>query len=511
MVYVPGLEHDVFISYAHIDNEPFGEGQSRWVSTFHRDLQKRLPMVLGDEAVVWRDPRLLGNEVVWEALESRLRECAVLVVVLSPRYVDSVSCRRELDCFEHATESSRGFELGARRRVFKVEKTPVSRDRHPEIVRALPGYEFHWPDPETGEPREFHLHPDPNVRFRYWPKLDDLVRDMAAILREMRQQRSLLPTPKEEDSRIRVYLASTTQDVRDERERLDRELKDSRCEVLPDRLLPDSVEDFRTTVRSALAQCRLSVHLIGANYGAIPEGDSRSVVVLQHELAAERAGQGELSEIIWMRPDVQAREAPQRAFISTLELHVGARDRFEFMRTDVEALKTVIRDRLRALRSKAPTAATARAAPRRQASSAARLGELYLICDRRDQDAVEPLRRVLFDRGFEVTMPLWAGEAAQVREFHEGNLRLCDVAVIFYGQSDPGWFQMKLLDLRKAPGLGRSTPPLVAWVFMGPPRTTEKQGFRSRQFEVLEGFGEFPFERIAELADEFRRRPGGAT
>jgi hypothetical protein len=508
MAYVPGLEQDVFISYAHIDNEPFGESQSRWVSDFQRDLQRRLPMVLGAEAVVWRDPRLQGNEVTWEILESRLRKCATLVVVLSPRYVESESCQRELGYFQKAVASSQEFQLGSRHRMFKIEKTPVSRDRHPEPVKALLGYEFHWPDPETGEPREFHLHPDPNVRFRYWPKLDDLVRDMAILLREMRQQRERQPTPEPDIPRLRVYLASTTQDVRDERERLERELKESRCEVLPDRLLPDTAEEFQATVRAALAQCQLSVHLLGSSYGTIPEGESRSVVVLQHELAAERVSQGGLSEVIWMRPSMQAREAAQREFISTLELHSGTRDGFEFMKTDVETLKTVVLDKLRPRQPRdVPTDTSASRRP----AVAPGFADLYLICDRRDQEAVEPLRRYLFERGFEVTLPVWAGDAPQVREFHEGNLRLCDVAMVFHGQSDQTWFQMKLLDLRKAPGLGRSKPPLVAWVYLAPPPTAEKKGFQSRQVEVVDGCKEFPVERIIRLVEDLRRSRGGAA
>jgi hypothetical protein len=504
MAYTPGLEQDVFISYAHIDNEPFGDGQRRWVSDFQEHLQTRLAMVLGNEAVVWRDPRLRGNQVVWETLESLLRESAVLVVVLSPRYVESESCRREMDCFEKTVAASRDFHLGSRRRIFKVEKTWVPRHRHPESLRALLGYELHWPDPATGQPRDLDLHPDPEIRRRYWTKLDDLAQDMAALLREMRHQRAPEPPPEEPVPRVRVYLASTTQDVRDERERLERELKDARCEVLPDRLLPDSAEELRATVRDALAQCRLSLHLIGGSFGMIPEGDHRSVVVLQHELAAERASRGKFSEIIWMRPNVQPREPAQREFITALELHTGPPDGFEFLKTDVETLKTVVLDKLRAL----PRAVNGSPTQDPNGSSSPRpapLGELYLICDQRDQEAVQPLRRHLFDQRFEVTLPVWVGEVARVRELHEGNLRLCDVAVIYHGEANQAWFQAKLQDLKKAPGLGRTKPPLRAWVYQAPPRTPEKSAFQSHQFEVLDGFDGVPGERIARLTGDFRR------
>ena len=40
----------------------------------------------------------------------------------------------------------------------------------------------------------------------------------------------------------------------------------------------------------SLAECRLSIHPIGRHYGVVPEGGNRSLVELQHELAAGRDG-----------------------------------------------------------------------------------------------------------------------------------------------------------------------------------------------------------------------------
>ena len=37
-----GFEDDVFISYAHIDNETLTAGQDGWISLLHERLRKRL-------------------------------------------------------------------------------------------------------------------------------------------------------------------------------------------------------------------------------------------------------------------------------------------------------------------------------------------------------------------------------------------------------------------------------------------------------------------------------------
>ena len=42
MGYVPGYENDVFISYAHVDNEPILPDKPGWVDFFEDLLRKRV-------------------------------------------------------------------------------------------------------------------------------------------------------------------------------------------------------------------------------------------------------------------------------------------------------------------------------------------------------------------------------------------------------------------------------------------------------------------------------------
>ena len=90
---------DVFISYAHLDNVPFGEEQKRWVDDFHRDLATRLQHLRRTPVSIWRDPKLLGNDVFGAEIEERVKDASVLLVVLSPPYSESEWCRKELELF----------------------------------------------------------------------------------------------------------------------------------------------------------------------------------------------------------------------------------------------------------------------------------------------------------------------------------------------------------------------------------------------------------------------------
>jgi len=77
------FENDIFISYAHLDDEAVLEGQKGWVSSFHRVLEIRVGQLLGEKPRIWRDPKLQGNDYFADTLlAERLPKAAALVSVL---------------------------------------------------------------------------------------------------------------------------------------------------------------------------------------------------------------------------------------------------------------------------------------------------------------------------------------------------------------------------------------------------------------------------------------------
>src|ERR1700694_4482562 len=98
------FEGDAFISYAHLDNVELVEGQKGWVSNLHRALEVRVAQLLGKSPHIWRDPKLQGNDFFAETLVARLGRVAVLVSVVSPRYIKSEWTLRELSEFWTAAE-----------------------------------------------------------------------------------------------------------------------------------------------------------------------------------------------------------------------------------------------------------------------------------------------------------------------------------------------------------------------------------------------------------------------
>src|SRR4051794_23889548 len=187
------FEGDAFISYAHLDNLELVEGRKGWVANFHRALEVRVAQLLGKSPHIWRDPKLAGNDLFAETLVDRLRRVAVLVSVVTPRYLKSEWTLRELTEFFRAAEEQGGLKVRDKARVFKVLKQPVPLEKTPPELRAILGYEFFKTDPETGKVRELDEVFGPDAQRDFWIRLDDLAHDLCALLEALEENAQLAP------------------------------------------------------------------------------------------------------------------------------------------------------------------------------------------------------------------------------------------------------------------------------------------------------------------------------
>ena len=88
---------DIFISYAHIDDESLIQNQKGWISEFHRALDIRLAQLLGRRPVIWRDDSLQGNDVFDKQIVDQFSKVAIMISIITPRYVKSDWCIKEVD------------------------------------------------------------------------------------------------------------------------------------------------------------------------------------------------------------------------------------------------------------------------------------------------------------------------------------------------------------------------------------------------------------------------------
>jgi hypothetical protein len=482
------FEHDFLISYAHIDNEPLIAGEQGWISELHRLLEIRVGQVRGQKPKIWRDQKLQGNDIFADTILERLPRIAALVSVLSPRYVQSEWCNRELKEFFRIAERSGGARIGDKARIFKVVKTPVSRERLPEEVQPMLGYDFFVYD-DAGRPRE--LSQDYGKERTFLTKLDDLAFDIAQLLDVIDNDAvSVAPVAPKGT----LFLAETSFELREEREAIKRDLNRNGYEILPDRALPLVGPELDAIVREQLARSKVSIHLVGLNYGIVPDGSRVSIVERQQVLASEAARGTELSSIIWLRPGLEIEDERQRTFVQTLknssEVHATA----ELLEVPMEELKAFI---YRKLTPPATVVVKAAAAPAQQEHP-----RLYLLCDQQDVTAAQPLEDYLFSEGFEVVLPFFDDDETQARLEHEENLRSSDVILLYYGAGDELWLRRKLRELQKSAALGREGPLLARAIYASAPATPQKERFRTHEAMLIrEPAGGFDASVLAPLLD----------
>lgn len=439
------FEHDFLISYAHIDDQALVSGENGWVAQLHRLLEIRVGQLRGETPKIWRDPKLQGNDFFADTILERLPRIAALVSILSPRYVQSEWCNRELKEFCRAAEQTGGVRVADKARIFKVVKTPVSRERLPEEVQPMLGYDFFVYD-ESGRARELSQEYGPGTDRGFLTKLDDLAYDIAQLLELLQSggATAVITAPKGT-----VFLAETSYELREEREAIKRDLIRNGYEVLPDRPLPLIASEFDSLVREQLARSKVSIHLIGHNYGVVPEGAVHSIVELQQTLASQIATGSGLSSIIWLPPGLEVDEERQQTFVRHLQTDPAVHDAAELLEVPIEDLKTLIHRKL------APPPVVTKAAAATEGAAEQEHPRVYLLFDQQDAEATRPLEDYLFSEGFEAILPFFDEDETQARLEHEENLRTCDAVLVYYGASGELWLRRKLRELQKSAALGR--------------------------------------------------------
>ena len=448
----------IFVSYAHIDNMSVTEGARGWVDTFHRMLQVRLQQITGrNDVQVWRDQKLAGNDYLADTHLDSIRKAAVFITIASPAYIRSQWCAQELETF---VRRDNGGNVSPAGRLFKILKTQVRREEQPEALREMLGYEFFEIDPSSGRVRE--LSPDQDRKYMF--RIDDLAHDIAIAI-------GAGPARIEARPSEAIYVAESSSDVRAERDNIRRDLTQRGHTVLPDTALPLEAGPLEAAIREQLARCRVSVHLVGRHYGLVPEGDDRAVPELQFDLAGERAASDpSFRRIVWVPTNLEAADDRQRAFLARLESQAGAG--YELLRTSIDDLKRMLSSALQV-----------ESAPSATAASSVR-ASIYMIFDRSDTDAAAEISDYLFAHGFEIVMPIWEGQEAEIRAYHEECLATCDVVLIYSGGSNELWLRIHMRELTKLKAL--RDVPFRSVVLFGPPESAAKRRFRTHEMQVLD-------------------------
>jgi hypothetical protein len=210
---------------------------------------------------------------------------------------------------------------------------------------------------------------------------------------------------------------------------------------------------------------------------------------MQNELAIERGAEDDFSRLLWLPPGLETEDERQLKFIDHLQTDVRIQEGADILQTSLEDFKTVIHQRLAPeVKEEADTSA---AEERPTDDEDSNLLRIYVIYDQRDSEGPAPLEDYLFDKGYEVIVPVFDGDEAQVRRDHEENLSICDGVLLYYGAANELWLRRKLREIQKSAAFGRKKPITAKAIYVAPPETPPKRRLRTREALVInpqEGF-----------------------
>ena len=475
---------EVLLNFAPVDDQPMFEGRQGWVSQLYRHLSVRMEQLSGERVKIARHPGFTGRHETDLELQRHLANVKAMVTVISPPFIKRDGCLKEVHEFCENAEQSGGLWVENKPRLFKVMKRPLATSEMPgelgTLFSQLFGFEFYEQDAVTGRIREFDEAFGETLKQRFHERLYDLAYEICQVLRILKQLRSDVSDPSRKPShRHVIYLAMATSDLQPEWDRIRRELIERGHVVLPETPLPLSAKELTRVVAGHLEKCSAAIHLLGTNYGVSPEDSPESLPCLQVKLSAEHARNRSLKRYLWMPGNRPVEDVRQQDFLRRVQEDPALHDSAEIIEGDLSLLK---REVLRWLDPPKPRPAIA--APDVNGS---REGppKVYLICEPRDEHAIEPLEDYLFSQGLEVCLPAFDGSDADADSLHRENLLTCDAAIVFFGAAPRAWVDIKLRELLKAAGFGRSKPIAPQAVYIAPPEDHRKARFRSLQARVI--------------------------
>lgn len=546
------MRQDVFVSYAHIDNLPDLPTQQGWVSVFQTALRNRLSRELGRPANVWWDARELDGV---RQFDDEIREACdastVMVVVLSPRYVDSDSCRKELDYFTRGEQAPAGIA-----KLFIVKTTPVGAEKldesaHPSLRKAVTttlGYAFTYEDESKHRERELHIY-DPALSPIYQRRLEELAQDIAAAVRSSERSSGesrvpprvsgLVPraTVRKAMDRVPgmapVFFAASSSDVADVRDAVYAELVDRGIAVSAPMVWSDEYAAMRDQMLNAVADARLVIQVIGTSYGSRPEGANKSIPELQFDLLEEvaraRPTEAPLIRLVWLSSGAEPKSESQKGFVERLRTYDAWREGDEFLTGTREELAERLMAKWHVLERERESDQVRREQEQKRqalgkspANDDSGVRRIYVISADRDHERARTVEDALQLPDWEI---LSAAEVsadytdAEERECqHQKYLAQSDAFIIYHGDAKFCWVRAQADAARRASGLRGARSYLgslyVARPMEGRKATYELHGIQriddvhddtARNLEPL-------LERLAAAlaADQSRGQAGGA-
>jgi hypothetical protein len=477
---------DIFISYARDDDfAPPGDVSPKGFVTFLEESIRFEFRDLGPERpIIWRDTkRISDGDQFGPEIEQALKDASFLLVILSPNWMASDWCRRELATFAKGHGPD-----GLRERIIVVSKRYVDPDKRPSLLQGQTGFAFYARNEDPADiagDREFFDRGKPRDD-RYWDKLEEL----AAHL--LRRKPPPPPLPAYPPSGRTVYVAKPASDMRAGYDRIVSELVGKGHTVVPAPTEEIPLGSATATIDAALAKAEISIHLLGESEGDKPEGQL-PMVNLQLRRAAERAakdGGAMFHRLIWA-PSLWTTlaEAPEttRRPLDVLKKFDGQVPGDKVEGDSISKFVDFVNQHLIVIAQPAPFTASL--------SDVSGEVRLYLYHSQEDSEYALNLAQALQQRQLEALLPVFDGPQDEIKSFNGKQLAECDAVILCWAAASEVWVRAQASGLRNWHDLGRKQQFFYRAVVAAPP-----PGNRKKAGKLL--FPRSEIDLIVDLSDK---------
>lgn len=473
MGYVDGFRHDVFISYAHIDDAPelWKDG---WVKTFRIKLQASIQQHLGlgtsEKVSIYLDEDTSGNQRLSDLL-ARARNSAVFVAIGSRSYIARDFTMQELRSFAETNPAPERYVVAQVMPLIKGTCFPPPLD---DVVTK----QFFDP-PISDERSAIPIGPDDRRFVGLVNDIGGLISDQLRNLRGTAPARvhahpAIDPTalPVAPGQGKTVLLAQTSED-REEADyalRARRRLETEGFRVLPDADYPQGGPQFEQAFTEDAGAAELFIQLLGRQPGRRPRDLPVGYIQRQAELA-QAAG---LATMQWRPPSLDLATVEDKAHAALLG---GANVRLESFETFMKAVV----DRLRA--------------PPKPAVDMTRIAQVYVPFHSLDEGFGRIVHDEFAQRGISVLGALTeefvqfgaAGQngAGKARAFLDKTLVSADAIVVVYGNEQFWALDQATYYMRKRVERLKALPRAEV-ICMGPPPGKPQLPITTPFFRVID-------------------------
>ncbi len=425
--------NQIFILYPHRNDESLASADHIWVSEFKKYMEAFYHQLVDSPVQITQKAIQPPNTTATDLYG----ENNTFICIWSPEYQDEQQYVQELEQLHQQQTAINNSTL------FHVIKFPINEDHIPAWMQNQPQFTFFDKKPNTRKFIEVDFSREIIETHSIWHRFNDLVHDVSASINLRSGERQA----SEFKNNNAVFVAETTQDQEENRNKIIRELKQHGYQVLPGYRFSNRSKEIEPALNEILDNSVMSIHMLGGLYGSYLKDSRYSITdflnrtVRKYIKETDFTGR-EFKRIIWIPPYLKISDQRQDLFLGRLKREEN--DQYtELIQSPLEELKTLIFNNINTLSDTSSYDADKEFC-------------IYLIHDPLHQPNLENYISFLSNKGIRVLTLSFENENSIIQQ-HIQQLASCH-GVLIFDNENTNWLEAKFRDLIKIRGYGRSKP-----------------------------------------------------